>query len=98
MSLNDPVVYYTLGMVAVVGVLILAAHQVDEAGHSRVGAVLLFLGLGGLIAAVVGPAGAVGMLLLFLLYAIFLGLPILTIVFIVRRLRRRTTRVPRSRA
>jgi hypothetical protein len=79
----------TLGFVALAGVLLLGAHQADEAGRRRTGLVLLIGAITSLVAAVEGPLTILGILFIALVYAVFLGLPALLIVLGVRRYRRR---------
>ncbi|MHB8576870.1 MAG: hypothetical protein ACYDCQ_16275, partial [Dehalococcoidia bacterium] len=75
MKLSDPTVIVTLVLVGLIGVLLLAAHQADEAGHKRAGVILLFSAVASLIVLVVGPLAILGMLLIGLLYVVFFGLP-----------------------
>ncbi len=85
----DGGVIVSLACIALSGVLVLGAHQMDEAGHRRRGIGLLAAGIAALVAAVLGPLAIVGMLFVALLYAVGLGLPIAAIVLIVRRIRQR---------
>ncbi len=78
-----------LACVALSGVLVLGAHQLDEAGHRKRGLALLAGGIAALVAAVLGPLAIVGVLFIVLLYAVGLGLPIAGIVLLVRRIRQR---------
>ncbi len=88
-SVGDPTVLYTLIFIALIGVLILGAHQLDEAGHKRAALALMCAGLMGLVAAVFGPGGTLALLFLTAMYGIFIGLPILAAVMLYRRIRRR---------
>jgi hypothetical protein len=78
-----------LGFVALCGVLVLGAHQLDEAGHRKRALALLVGGIVALVAAVLGPYVIVVLLFIGLLYVVALGLPIAGIILIVRRIRHR---------
>lgn len=78
-----------LAFVGLCGVLVLGAHQFDEAGHRKRGLGLLIAGIAALVAAVLGPLALVGLLFLATLYGIGLGLPLLGVVLVVRHIRHR---------
>jgi hypothetical protein len=88
---DNPTVISTLVLVGLVGILILGAHQVDEAGHRRAGLAMMIAALFGLVAAVFGLAETLLLLMLATVYGVFIGLPVLALVLLYRRLRRRAT-------
>lgn len=89
MHLDNPAVYVTLLAVAIAGVLMLAAHQLEESGHRRWGITLLIIASSAAAVGIIGPHELAELLFVVVLYLLALGVPAAAVVLVVRGRRRR---------